>query len=204
MRKLIIGACLLASFMAGTCRAQKPYPTESQESTGASTFTAALPKGSAAQIRETLKKAHAAIDTAEALDFSPYDKDARQTASERIKGSKDIFNELYDYAQKMLDTNQFSTATLYVLQHDAIAIAVNMGEVDNLYRAQLLLNIKDATEGQLNTWNIAFDAGNALQTDADGWSSLIIQSMRGDNSTFLSLNEKAQACNAAFSARTTQ
>lgn len=204
MRKLIIGACLLAFFMAGTCRAQKPYPTESQESTGASTFTAALPKGSAAQIRETLKKAHAAIDTAEALDFSPYDKDARQTASERIKGSKDIFNELYDYGQKMLDTNQFSTATLYVFQHDAIAIAVNMGQVDNLYRAQFLLDIQNATTAQLNTWSTAFDAANGLQTDADGWTYLLIGSMRGDNSTFLSLNEKAQACNAAFSARSTQ
>jgi hypothetical protein len=203
MRKVILVGFVLAS-VSGVCRAQKPYPTEAQESAASTTFTAALPKGSAAQIRETLKKAHAAIDTAEALDFGPFDKDARQTASDRIKGSKDIFNELYDYGQKMLDTNQFSTATLYVFQHDAIAIAVNMGQIDNLYRAQLLLDIQNATTAQLNTLTTAFDAANGLQTDADGWTLLLIGSMRGDNSTFVALNEKSQACTAAFTARSSQ
>lgn len=104
----------------------------------------------------------------------------------------------------MLDTKQFSTASLYILQRDVAAISVNASEVENLYRAQLLTRTGNPSAEELRAWNAAFDSANALQDAAEGWTSLILASMKGDNSTFVSLTEKVQACTSAFTARTSQ
>jgi hypothetical protein len=204
MTKWIVAAVLLAS-LSRVGYAQRPYPTQAEENAAASPmFTAALPESAPAQIRDTLNKAHAAIDTAEALDFTPFSKSVQDTAAARIKTSKDVFNEVYDYAHKMLDTKQFSTASVYILQRDVTAISINTGQVDDLYRAQLLGRPGDASAEELRLWTAAFDASNALQDAADGWTSLIIASMKGDNSTFVRLTEKVQACTSAFTTRVTQ
>jgi hypothetical protein len=207
MTKWIISIVLLASF-SGVSYAQRPYPTQTEDTGSASaTFTAALPESSPAEIRDTLKKAHAAIDTMEALDFTPFSKSVQDAAAAHIKTSKDVFNEVYDYAHKMLDTKQFSTASIYMLQRDALAIAVNATGIEELYRAQLLGRAHDVSTEDVSlwtAWTAAFDAANALQDAADGWTTLILGSMQGDNTTFVQLSEKVQACTNAFTARTTQ
>ena len=202
--KWIIFAVLLAS-LSRVSYAQRPYPTQTEDSGSASTtFTAVLPESSPAEIRDILTKAHTAIDTMEALDFTPFSKKVQDTAAGHIKMSKDVFNEVYDYAHKMLDTKQFSTASIYILQRDCSAIAVNTNQINQLYRAQLLMRTGDASAEEVKAWTAAFDAANALQDAADGWTTLILGSMHGDNTTFVQLSEKVQACTNAFTARTTQ
>jgi hypothetical protein len=204
MRNWIIAVALLASFCSVSF-AQRPYPTPADENVSDTpTFTAALPEATPAQIRDTLIKAHAAIDTAEALDFTPFSKNIQDDIASRIKMSKDVFNEVYDYAHKMLDTKQFSTASIYILQHDVTAISIDTGEIENLYRAQLLRQASEPSAEQLNSWTTAFNASNDLQSAADKWTSFVLASMKGDNHTFVELNQKVQACTSAFTARATQ
>jgi hypothetical protein len=104
----------------------------------------------------------------------------------------------------MLDTKQFSTASIYILQHDVTAISIDTGEIENLYRAQLLRQASEPSAEQLNSWTTAFNASNDLQSAADKWTSFVLASMKGDNHTFVELNQKVQACTSAFTARATQ